>query len=246
LALTVLSFTLVLLFSGRAFADEAQKAWLRMNATDSTYVGPDPDPWITESYVVYSSDVPSISLDVTVENFKGDRDVYEIVLLIVTNDTSVISSIDVDGSSVPLSWIFGPDPTGPAMYTDPGPIGGILLGDMPAHGVYNDPTAAWVEYRSGEDLTAKDTPGDSIVFTLTVDFTSSDPGNVKIHLDTYGWTYEGSGKDPVIIDDSLDAVFAPFSKDITIIIPGMLLSLVTATSLGFGGYLLFKRKLAKT
>lgn len=223
-------------------ADEAQKAWLRMYASDSTYVGEDPDPWITESYVVYSVSTSSISVNITVENFKGDRDVHQIVLIIATNNTGVIDSIHFNGSSVPISWVDGPATNGPPMYTDPGPIGGIYLGRLPPHGIYNDATAHWTEYRSGENLTAKNTPGDSVLFMMTINFDSPDPGDVKIHLDAYGWIYEGSGQNPVIGDDTLDAAFAPFSHDITILIPELAFASSIAFSLGLGGYLLIKRK----
>jgi len=223
-------------------ADEAQKAWLRMYASDSTYVGYDPDPWIEDSYVVYSGST-STSTNITVKNFKGDRDVYQIVLIIATNNTDVIDSIYVNGSSVALSWVDGPDPNGPPMYTDPGPPpeNGTYLGDMPAHGIYNDPTARWTEYRSGKNLTAKDTPGDSVLFMMTINLGSPN-GNVKLHLDAYGWIYEGSGKKPVIGDDTLDAAFAPFSHDITILIPEFIVASSIAFSLGVCGYLLIKRK----
>lgn len=251
LVLTTTFLCVALLVSGATCADEAQKAWLRMYATDSIYIGDNPDPWIEYSYVVYSGPTSSISVNITVKNFKGDRSVYQIVLLIVTNNTDVISPIDgivINGSLVTLSWILGPDPTGPPMYTDPGPPPpptGTYLGDMPAHGIYNDPAAAWIEYRSGKNLTAKDTPGDSVLFMITINFTSPTPGNVKIHFDAYGWIEE-SGKKPVIIDDTLDAAFSPFSHDITIMVPELSLPLLATASLGLCSYLLLKRKLTRT
>lgn len=249
LTLLILSSTLVLLLSGSVFADdEAQKAWLRMSVDDSIYVGADPDPWMQDSYVVYSGPTSSLSINITVTNFKGREDVYQIVLFIVTNDTGAINGISVNGSSVsidPSDWTYGPDSTGPPMYADPGAPTGTYLGDMPAHGVYNDPAAAWVEYRSGKNLTAKDTPGDSMLFMITISFSSPDPGHVKLHFDTYGWVGE-SCKEPVIIDCELDATFSPFSHDITILVPELTLPLLATASLALSGYLLLKRKLAKT
>jgi len=249
LRLLVLLFTLILLLSGRAFAaDEAQKAWLRMYVDDSIYIGADPDPWMTDSYVIYSGPTSSISANITVMNFKGKENVNQIVLFMVTNDTGAIDDISVNGTSVPVSpsdWTYGPDSTGPPMYADPGPPTGTPLGDMPAHGVYNDPAAAWVEYRSGKNLMAKDTPGDSMLLMITIDFTSEDPGHVKLHFDAYGWIEE-PGKKPVIIDEELDGAFSPFSHDFTIFVPELSLSLLATTSLGLCSYLLLKRKLAKT
>lgn len=243
LTLAILSCTLALLLVGRTFApDEAQKAWLRMYVDDSTYVGVDPDPWMTESYVVYSGPTSSLSINITVTNHKGTRDVHEIVLFMVTNDTGAISDISVNGSLVTLSWTYGPDSTGPSMYADPGASTGTYLGDMPAHGVYNDPAAAWVEYRSGKDLAPKETPGSSMLFMITINFSSSDPGDVKLHFDAYGWIEEGSGKNCVIIDDDLDAAFSPFSHDITILVPELALPFLVTTSLGLGGYLFLRRK----
>jgi len=239
LELLILSFTLTLVLSGRVFAPEDQKAWLRMYATDSIYVGTDPDPWITESYVVYSGPTSSISVGITVDNIKKDANVYEIVVPIVTNNTSVISSILADSTTIfpSSSWKTGIL----TMTADDG----YDLGALPPHGVYNDPTAYWIEYRSHVTLTGDGTPGESMGFTLTVNFNSPDPGNVKIHLDAYGWTEESEAlgqKKPVIIDDRRDAVFAPFSHDITIIVPELTLPLLAVTSLGLCGYLFLKRK----
>jgi len=216
-----------------------------MSAPASVYVGANPDPWIEDSFVVYSGPTSSISVDLTVKNFKGDRSVYQIVLMIVTNNLSVISSIYVNGTSIPLPWTYGPDQSGPPMYSDPGAVGGTYLGEMPPHGVYNDPSSAWIEFRSGKNLTARNTPGDSVLFQITINFTSPDPGRVKIHFDAYGWIEE-SGKKPVIIDDTLDAAFSPFSHDFTILIPELSLPLLATTSIGLCGYLLLKRKLTKT
>lgn len=237
---------LLLIFSGIVYAPETQKAWLRMYASGSTYVQDDPDPWVSWSYVVSSSATSSISLTMDVNKTIGaaDNDVYEIVLLIATNNTSPIASISVDNNPVSLAWSYFPgEPfNGPPMYSDPGPVGGDPLGALPPHGVYNDPAAAWVEYRSGLDLPSGNT---KITFSVKIDFTSSNPGKVKIHFDTYGWTPDSSqpsGISSVIIDDTKDAVFAPFSSDITLLVPEFSIGLI-ATVLGFGGYLLVKRKL---
>lgn len=237
LTLLILSFTLVLLLSGRAFAAEDQKAWLRMYASGSTYVYDDPDDWFAYSYVITFLPSSSISLTIDVTNHKGDQDVHDIVLPIVTNDTTHISSITVDGNLVTLSWSTG-DLT---MTADDGDD----LGTMPPHGVYNDPTANWVEYRSGQDLGPAGSATDTISFSVTINFDTSDPGNVKIHFDAYGWVQE-TQKSPRYVDDTKDAATNPFSHDITILVPELALPLLATTSLSLCGYLLLKRKLTKT
>jgi hypothetical protein len=240
LTLLIVSFTLILLLSRGVFADEAQKAWLRMYSSDGTYLMDNPDPWIEDSYVMYISPITSsISTSISVENIKADRDVYPIVVPIVTNDTSVVDTILINSTTIYPDGIWN---TGTlCMTTDEGDD----LGKLPPHGVYNDPAAYWIEYRSGKNLTGADTPGDSILLNLTINFNAPGPGDVKIHLDAYGWTEE-SGKKPVIIDDNLDASFSPFSKDIIITVPELFLPLLATTSLSLCGYLLLKRRLTKT
>jgi hypothetical protein len=233
----VFSIVMVLLLTGRAFAPEAQKAWLRMYASDSIYVGTDGDPWLADSYIVMRSPTTSsISLSIIIENIKGDSEVYQIVVPIVTNDTSAISSIEVNGTSLsPLDWATG----GLEMTMNDG----TSLGQLPPHGVYDDPTAYWVEYRSGQNLTTSGNLGDSLIVNITIGFNNVGPSNGKIHFDAYGWT---DGEVPVIIDDTLDAAFAPFSKDITIRVPELPIGLIATISTGLCGYLLLKRKLTRT
>ncbi len=219
-------------------ADEAQKAWLRMNVEGSTYVSSNPDPWISESYYMTAPSSNPISLGITVTNAKGKIDVNQIVLVIVTNKPGIIQSIAVNSVVYnSITW-----KTGDLTMKD---NAGTSLGVMPQHGVYNDPSANWMEHRSANDQ--KLAPGASMLFNVQITF-NTNPTDVKFHFDTYGWipdTSRSPPKGPVIVDDTLDAAFSPFSHDVTLFVPEFPLTEI-ASAVGVCSYLLIARRKRRT
>ncbi len=163
---------------------------------DDTYVGDDPDPWITDSWVItVTGDFASFGLRIV---NRHSSQAYDLNLRVAINDASLLNSISLEiiqGDNVGDSEVFGPRDFG---------IGTPTLSNgklFPGHGVY--PTA-FASFGIGGAGPLGD-PTNTVIIGIAVDGAFTE--GLKVHFDADGWT--------LLPDDDDDG---PDSDDIQVIL----------------------------
>lgn len=179
---------------------------------DSYFLGEDPDPWVTDSWIItVSGNVASFGINVT---NRHSYIAYDVSLRVPVNDISLLTSItltvtegETPGATdtfVPADFTFG-TPT-------------LSNGaSWPSHGIYD---AHFVSFFIG-DIGIFMTPTDTTVVAVVVEgqFTEG----LKVHFDADGWTMLDATRSSVIVsEDTHDTnIRNPNSADTTVQIPSV-------------------------
>jgi hypothetical protein len=192
-------------------------ASLRVSLPAGTYIGLDPDPWITESWVLMLSGTTWI-FDVNVTQKHNSYSSYDthLIVALTSDGYSKLSSLTISGGADGVVEIYAADFT----YGTPT----YYMYSVPPHGVF--PTWFNDSYLVG-DLA----PNTSVILSITASF-SPDTIGVKMHFDAVGTRV------PPPPETEGDVTHNPESVDSTVVppppppVPETSLAMPLVTSIG--------------
>ena len=182
---------------------------------DDSYVGPDPDPWIEDSWVILVDD-DTAAFGINITNRHGYQS-FDVFMRIAVNDLALFDDMTLTIAENGDASHQGDSES----FTDADfAIGTPTLkngASWPSHGVY--PTA-FTSFEVG-GIGAFGSANDTIVIDVEVNGAFTD--GLKVHFDADGWTIlPNQGQSPILSDDPNDSnIRNPNSADTTVQIPSV-------------------------
>jgi len=180
-------------------------------AVDPNYVGPDPDPWIEDSWILnVTGNLATFGLNVT---NRHSYQAYDVRLRIAVNNLSLLNSVS-------LTITQGDAPNPQVLLPGAFPYGTPTLtngASWPSHGIYS----TWYANYSLRGIGPLNSANDTVIISITIDGRFTD--GLMVHFDADGWTIlENQGRSPIISDDPNDTnIRNPNSADTTVRIPSV-------------------------